>query len=119
MIGPFAEMASAFPVAGAHASWTWRLARAGVRGERQWSWFMNGFVLAGHLGKLLTGLYHAVRGCTQTYITLANVPTDQDKNPFNPPAKLEMEWWNPVFQIILVSVVAIILLTRLSRRSSF
>lgn len=118
MIGPFAEMASAFPVAGAHASWTWRLARAGVRGERQWSWFMNGFVLAGHLGKLLTGLFHAAKGCTQTYTTLAGVPMTQD-NWGLPSVVHEELWWNPVFQIILVSIVAIILVTRLSRRSSF
>lgn len=121
MIGPFAEMASAFPVAGAHASWTWRLARAGVRGERQWSWFMNGFVLAGHLGKLLTGLYHAVRGCTSTYITLADVPAVSGEAPnwaVMEPLDPKL-WWNPVFQIIIVSVVAIILMTRLSRRPSF
>lgn len=120
MIGPFAEMASAFPVAGAHASWTWRLARAGIRGERQWSWFMNGFVLAGHLGKLLTGLFHAAKGCTQTYVTLAGVPSKVVENNWFAPVPIDPKlWWNPVFQIIIVSIVTIILLTRLSRRSSF
>lgn len=52
MLGPFPELASAFPVAGAHASWSWRCARAGIRGERYWGWLMNGFVLAAHLAKV-------------------------------------------------------------------
>lgn len=115
MIGPFAEFASAYPVAGAHASWTWRAARAGVRGERQWSWFMNGFVLAGHMGKLLTGLWHAVKGCSSIYISIAGVPTDVTQLHALDPQL----WWNPVFQIVLVSVITIILMTRLSRKASF
>jgi amino acid permease len=54
LIGPFAELSSAFPVSGAMATWSWRAAKAGVRHERQWGWFVSGIVLAGHLGKVST-----------------------------------------------------------------
>lgn len=53
LLGPFAELASAFPVAGAMATWTWRIAREpGIRREREWGWLASGLVLAAHLGKV-------------------------------------------------------------------
>lgn len=42
------ELASAYPVAGAMASWAWKCARGGVGGERKWGWLLGGIVLAGH-----------------------------------------------------------------------
>jgi amino acid transporter len=42
------ELASAYPVAGAMASWAWKCARGGVGGERKWGWLLGGVVLAGH-----------------------------------------------------------------------
>ncbi|RXK41391.1 hypothetical protein M231_01296 [Tremella mesenterica] len=39
------ELASAYPVSGAMASWAWKCARGGVGGERGWGWLMTGFVL--------------------------------------------------------------------------
>jgi len=48
-----AELASAYPVAGAMVSWSWKLARASIGGERQWGWLMSGIVLGGHMGGVL------------------------------------------------------------------
>lgn len=48
-----AELASAYPVSGAMATWAWKLARIGVGGERAWGWLMGGVVLGGHLGNAL------------------------------------------------------------------
>jgi amino acid transporter len=42
------ELASAYPVSGAMASWAWKCARGGVGGERGWGWLMGGVVLGGH-----------------------------------------------------------------------
>nr|XP_019004654.1 amino acid/metabolite permease [Kwoniella mangroviensis CBS 8507]OCF68115.1 amino acid/metabolite permease [Kwoniella mangroviensis CBS 8507] len=39
------ELASAYPVSGAMASWSWKLARGGIGGERGWAWLMGGFML--------------------------------------------------------------------------
>ncbi len=44
-----AELASAFPVAGAMASWAWKCARGGVRGERYWGWAINGITMGFHI----------------------------------------------------------------------
>ena len=44
-----AEMASAYPVAGAMATWTWAMARRGVRGERYWGWLIGGMVFGYHI----------------------------------------------------------------------
>jgi amino acid permease len=52
LLGPMAELASAYPVTGAMATWSWQLARHGVGHPREWGWLVNGFVLAGHLGKV-------------------------------------------------------------------
>jgi hypothetical protein len=52
LLGPFCEMVSAFPVAGAMASWSWQCARKGVRHERQWGYLMGGIVLTMHIGKV-------------------------------------------------------------------
>ena len=52
LLGVFSELASAYPVAGAMATWSWRSARAGVRKERQWGWLVSGLVLAAHLGRV-------------------------------------------------------------------
>ena len=48
-----ADLASAFPVAGAMVSWAWKLARASIGGERKWGWLMSGIVLGGHMGTVL------------------------------------------------------------------
>jgi amino acid transporter len=51
-----AEMASAYPVAGAMATWTWVMARRGVGGERYWGWLIGGMVLGYHIATVsLTG----------------------------------------------------------------
>jgi amino acid permease len=47
-----AELASAYPVSGAMASWAWKLARGGVGYERQWGWLMGGMVLGGHMASV-------------------------------------------------------------------
>ncbi|WVO13217.1 hypothetical protein L204_100830 [Cryptococcus depauperatus] len=47
------ELASAYPVAGAMFSWSWKAARGGVGGERGWAWLVSGFVLGGHIGSIL------------------------------------------------------------------
>ncbi|KAJ9123141.1 hypothetical protein QFC22_001334 [Naganishia vaughanmartiniae] len=44
------ELASAYPVAGAMSTWTWKTARGGVGGERIWAWVMGGFVMGYHVG---------------------------------------------------------------------
>lgn len=44
------ELASAYPVAGAMSTWTWKTARGGVGGERIWGWVMGGFVMGYHVG---------------------------------------------------------------------
>jgi amino acid permease len=44
-----AELASAYPVAGAMSSWTWIMAKRGVGGERYWGWLMGGIVLGYHV----------------------------------------------------------------------
>ncbi len=44
-----AELASAYPVAGAMASWAWKVARGGVRGERYWGWVMSGITMGYHV----------------------------------------------------------------------
>lgn len=46
------ELASAYPVSGAMASWAWKCARGGVGGERGWAWLMGGVVLGGHVGNV-------------------------------------------------------------------
>jgi amino acid transporter len=43
------ELASAYPVAGAMASWAWKCARGGVRRERYWGWLVNGFTMGFHI----------------------------------------------------------------------
>jgi hypothetical protein len=48
-----AELAGAFPVAGAMASWAWKLARGGVGGERRIGWLTSAVVLGGHMGCVL------------------------------------------------------------------
>ncbi|WVQ73758.1 hypothetical protein IAR50_003338 [Cryptococcus sp. DSM 104548] len=47
------ELSSAYPVAGAMFSWTWKAARGGVGGERIWAWLVSGFVMGGHVGNML------------------------------------------------------------------
>ncbi|TYJ57720.1 hypothetical protein B9479_001574 [Cryptococcus floricola] len=47
------ELSSAYPVAGAMFSWTWKTARGGVGGERAWAWLVSGFVMGGHVGNIL------------------------------------------------------------------
>jgi amino acid transporter len=47
-----AELASAYPVSGAMASWAWKLARGGIGGERGWGWLMGGVVLGGHVANV-------------------------------------------------------------------
>ncbi|ORY27495.1 amino acid permease-domain-containing protein [Naematelia encephala] len=47
------ELASAYPVSGAMASWAWKAARGGVGGERGWGWLMGGTVIGGHVANLL------------------------------------------------------------------
>ncbi|OWZ59859.1 amino acid/metabolite permease [Cryptococcus neoformans c45] len=47
------ELASAYPVAGAMFSWSWKAARGGIGGERGWAWMVSGFVMGGHVGNLL------------------------------------------------------------------
>ncbi|KAL7419653.1 hypothetical protein Q5752_005567 [Cryptotrichosporon argae] len=47
------ELASAYPVSGAMASWAWKAARLGVGGERGWGWLMGGVVLGGHIANLV------------------------------------------------------------------
>jgi len=44
-----AELASAYPVAGAMATWTWAMARRGVGGERYWGWLIGGMVFGYHI----------------------------------------------------------------------
>jgi hypothetical protein len=44
-----AELCSAYPVAGAMATWTWIMARRGVGGERYWGWLMGGMVAGYHI----------------------------------------------------------------------
>jgi amino acid transporter len=44
------ELASAYPVAGAMASWAWTCARKGIGGERAWGWVMGGLVMGYHVG---------------------------------------------------------------------
>lgn len=60
------ELASAYPVAGAMASWAWKCARGGVGGERKWGWLLGGIVLAGHASAV-------------SRIIAYNVPTPQAK----------------------------------------
>jgi amino acid transporter len=50
------ELASAYPVAGAMASWAWKCARGGVGGERKWGWLLGGVVLAGHAAAVRTSM---------------------------------------------------------------
>ncbi|WWD16702.1 hypothetical protein CI109_101133 [Kwoniella shandongensis] len=47
------EFASAYPVAGAMATWAWKIAKNGVGRERGWSWLITGFVIGGHVGNIL------------------------------------------------------------------
>lgn len=47
-----AELASVYPVSGAMASWTWKVARGGVGWERWWAWLMGGVVLGGHVANV-------------------------------------------------------------------
>ena len=47
------ELSSAYPVAGAMASWAWKVARGGVGGERKWGWLMGGLTLGGHVGSVI------------------------------------------------------------------
>ncbi|ODN80910.1 hypothetical protein L202_03035 [Cryptococcus amylolentus CBS 6039] len=47
------ELSSAYPVAGAMFSWTWKAARGGIGGERAWAWLVSGFVMGGHVGNIL------------------------------------------------------------------
>ena len=54
------ELASAYPVAGAMASWAWKCARGGVGHERAWGWLMGGFVLGGHMGNVSFSLFDLV-----------------------------------------------------------
>ncbi|KAL1409532.1 hypothetical protein Q8F55_003516 [Vanrija albida] len=53
LVFTLSELASAYPVAGAMASWSWKLARGGVGGERYWGWAMGGIVLGGHIASLI------------------------------------------------------------------
>lgn len=46
------ELASAYPVAGAMFSWSWKAARGGIGGERGWAWIVSGFVMGGHVGNV-------------------------------------------------------------------
>ncbi|WWC99115.1 hypothetical protein V866_006010 [Kwoniella sp. B9012] len=54
------ELASAYPVSGAMASWAWKLARGGIGGERGWAWLMGGFVMGGHVGNMLLVIWEIV-----------------------------------------------------------
>jgi amino acid transporter len=58
------ELASAYPVAGAMASWAWKCARGGVGGERKWGWLLGGIVLAGHAAAVRHSLSCSPRFCT-------------------------------------------------------
>lgn len=51
-----AELASAYPVAGAMSSWTWIMAKRGIGGERYWGWLMGGIVLGYHVTTVGPGL---------------------------------------------------------------
>jgi hypothetical protein len=115
LLGPFAELASAFPVSGAMATWAWRCARGGVRKERHWGYLTSGIVLAGHLGKTISVLYHVATSMTQLYILMADVP----HNPLTLTPTDPKAWWDPVFHCIVVSVVALVILSRGGRSAPF
>lgn len=53
LVSTMSELASAYPVAGAMASWAWKLTRNGIGGERYWGWVVGAFVLGGHIGNLV------------------------------------------------------------------
>ncbi|ORX36310.1 amino acid permease-domain-containing protein [Kockovaella imperatae] len=60
------ELASAYPVSGAMASWAWKAARGGVGHERAWGWLMGGVVLGGHIGNAILVLWEISRIITGT-----------------------------------------------------
>lgn len=61
------ELASAYPVAGAMASWAWKCARGGVGGERKWGWLLGGIVLAGHAAAVSTLSSHRTALTVRSY----------------------------------------------------
>lgn len=126
LIGPFAELVSTFPVAGGMATWAWQLARSGIGGERHWGWFVAGFTLAMHLGKVCPhqgpGLHSqtiaylvAVTGSlTSIYANMTSAVDMTTGVALNP-----QKWWEPVFYVSLVSFVAILTMTRIARNNMF
>jgi amino acid transporter len=119
MIGPFAELTSSFPVAGGMATWAWQCARHGIGGERYWGWLVGGFTLAMHLGKIISYLYGVTASLTIIYYSGdPSVPKIEVEGvglvPVDPKS-----WWEPVFYLALIGVVAILCLTRVSRKGTF
>lgn len=118
-------MASAYPVAGAMASWSWKFARDGIGYERQWGWAVSGIVLAAHLGKvgrvstaltqILLYLYNTATFVTQLYILGAHIPLD----PSSGQAADPQGWWNPGFDVAAITIISLILISRTSRSPKF
>jgi hypothetical protein len=123
------QFASAYPVAGAMATWSWKSARHGVRREREWGWLASGLVLAMHVGrvsqhqlvvaltsfKVLALLYELSTGTAQVYVMISDIPV----NPLTGYALVEEKWWNPTFHMAIVTVIAFFTLTRLTRTNLF
>ncbi|GMK58997.1 hypothetical protein CspeluHIS016_0700120 [Cutaneotrichosporon spelunceum] len=109
LIGPFAEFVSTYPVAGGMATWAWQAARHGIRGERQWSWVVASTTLAMHLARIITQLYFEAGTVIMLYFGLSEKLR----------GATEALWAEPVLQLLLIALAAIVSLTRVGRNQYF
>lgn len=63
----------------------------------------------------LSLIYNVTAGIVACYIYVTNIPS----NPLTGVALNPLTWWNPVFQIVLVTTVALFTLTRFARLGAF
>ncbi|KLT41810.1 hypothetical protein CC85DRAFT_328672 [Cutaneotrichosporon oleaginosum] len=107
LIGVFAELVSSFPVAGGMATWAWQCARHGLGGERYWGWLIVSY-LFGVTSSLTIIYYSADPKTPKTEVDgIGYVPTDPK------------DWWEPVFYIAIICLVALLWVIRATRKSSF
>jgi len=75
---------------------------------------MSGLVLAAHVGRNVAGLYGGAIGISSLYVMMRGLPITITGEALHPE-----EWWNPVWYILLITVAAVLVLSRVARTNTF
>lgn len=64
---------------------------------------------------MIAFLWNLTLGLVKLYLVVADIPL----NPMTQEALHPKEWWHPVFHLVIVTFIAILTLSRLSRNNTF